>query len=169
MSHAPIFCLERMLDTLVTMHSAFDSTYTALQQAASAPAASSAKRRLAEHVAEEALPAVLTCSALTIAAIAILWEHMLMKAHPAVTEKEVGAHALDASSASSSVLLSPPPLPSSSSLLLRRDRSISRLLKKVSSALDRLRTLYAQNRWLPAMHEWAIVLQAVQGWLDAHK
>ena len=151
MSHAPILCLERMFDTMPALLLAFNSGYSALQDLAAGPAAPSGKRRLAEQV-QEALPAVIACCATTAAALALLWEHMHVKAH----DPMLAAASPGSSSAS----------PPSSSDLLRRDRSIARLLKKCSGALDRVRLLYATNRWLLAMHEWAIILQAIQAWIE---
>jgi hypothetical protein len=125
------------------------------------------------------------CSAATLIALSLLWEQLLAKAHPhphslhAAVSARIASTPADSSSPSrvdpaptsdgaaaageATGARSPPP-----SSLLHRDRSIARLLKQSAAALDRMRALYASNQWILCMREWALILHAIDRWLEAH-
>lgn len=160
MTHAPIICIQRILDTLLQLPSSICAAYDALRQLATGPDAPSAKRKLILQVSAS-LPSILLCCTVTLAAVMILWEQMMRKAHTHAAETTASSVVAE----NTALALAPPSSPvSGASSLLRLDRSISRLLKKVSSGLDRIRMQYGKNRWLFAADEWRTVIDAVAVW-----
>jgi hypothetical protein len=169
MSHAPVQALQRMLDTLVEVPRNCVTAYTLLQEQAgvgggggnngngngeqgdsSEVLAPSSKRRLILSVEADVLPATLACSSATLVALMLLWEQLLRKAHP-------NGECIDSSFDPSSLDL------------LRRDRGISRLLKKGAAALARLRVLLPKQQWQPTLLEWARMMDAIEEWRGAQE
>ena len=186
MSGAPALAIQRLLDAIIALPNVLTDAYNSLKQkvAQSELEVNSKTNSLSITllIVDSLLPSLTITFHITLVTLIILFKQLYSKAHSnpipdmqstssdtnaeLISQSPQPAPSPSHSPPSSSPSSSPSPSPSPSLLLLREDRSIARILKKLSGSLDRIKSAFSNQRWNLALAEAAQIGIDIQQWYN---